>query len=1005
MPLIKIVRTTTPPEDRTLPSLKDEIVIFPYETAVKSAERILLKERGVIFGANFVSIGRLADELGQSILCEKIIAKRSHKKAIMLKLLLQSERFSKFAYDVVDDFLSIAEWLENTEPESQPEFDYQKEALKIVQKYFSELDSAGFITIQNLYRLLAKSINKSLPQIAGKDRLIVRGFIELTDAEAEFVMALARVFDETIIEIEREPAREYSSLFVPSIILEHKIKRLAKMCSIGVKIVDERHTQAAIETLLKAIAYPESKDLKPPFRYIAIRDRFEEVSYVMSEIKEKAQCIPLDEFLILVPSLDRYAPIIELLSKSCGLNVDFVGYHNLHKSGIIRTLLGLLEGARKGLTFHNLLRYCEDPHLDFVARPSRSSIKAILPYANFWGINYEAIIKALDESPGEELVQAFNFYREIQNLINPFTKELCPGSAAENLRDLVSKFSSTGEAEKKAKECALNLINELPVLAELMGKSKLNAGELIAIILTEASERSLPTKSGGIKVSLLEEGAFIYAKEVYILGMVEGEFPPVELENAIFTRAELKRLGIKRTDPQWRNLFAYLRNAGRQSSNVTVLYPTLDGEDELIPSYLIFPFAPCREQNERLNSSFKLQIALGREYSSLYAPVSEIKLLKKAIPENLKRLMHLQFVRHFREPLNEYSGIIRTEQGKRALAEILHKKTIMSASKIERYINCPFRFFVEEILGLRSPEIPQEELPSVDLGNLIHKILYQFYRDRIVRALGKEITRENLDEIKDMRKKLEDVRVSEHNIDEAKSEIEGIVNQVLTEQLLPKYPHLVGAYREKIISILYDFLERELEDRKGIPIMLEASFGVKHPGGVLLFDRPFQLSDEFGINGVIDRLEITDDGNIVIVDYKIGSTPTGKEILSGESIQVPLYALAIKEILSGYGLELTGCGYYKIKAGEVKRSPEIGEFATSRLKNKDLDEVLQKTQDVVLSVLSKIREGIFHLTLKNNECGRCYLWGVCREAFCEVGFRVNSQEENPNAFFNPIEDH
>jgi RecB family exonuclease len=87
---------------------------------------------------------------------------------------------------------------------------------------------------------------------------------------------------------------------------------------------------------------------------------------------------------------------------------------------------------------------------------------------------------------------------------------------------------------------------------------------------------------------------------------------------------------------------------------------------------------------------------------------------------------------------------------------------------------------------------------------------------------------------------------------------------------------------------------------------------------------PFDDGDELRLRGFIDRLDRDADGSVRVVDYKAGSTPiTVKEIAEGQRIQLPLYALAVRDAV---GLGEVSSGFYWHVRGAKASSFKLEKF-------------------------------------------------------------------------------
>lgn len=204
---------------------------------------------------------------------------------------------------------------------------------------------------------------------------------------------------------------------------------------------------------------------------------------------------------------------------------------------------------------------------------------------------------------------------------------------------------------------------------------------------------------------------------------------------------------------------------------------------------------------------------------------------------------------------------------------------IWSATRLEAYRNCHFRFFVAHVLGLEPREEPQAGPDVRQLGSIYHRLLEETYRaaddptdlESLEAALGE---------------------VADPLLDEA-PEREGFRETAWWAQT-----------REEIVQDVRRSLEALAELEGGfIPYAYELSFG--------LGDRPPLVvkrdGDRFRLRGVIDRVDRAVDGTVRVIDYKTAgpSTYGPKSLEDGKKIQLPLYAVAAREVL-GLGEPVEG---------------------------------------------------------------------------------------------------
>jgi ATP-dependent helicase/DNAse subunit B len=195
------------------------------------------------------------------------------------------------------------------------------------------------------------------------------------------------------------------------------------------------------------------------------------------------------------------------------------------------------------------------------------------------------------------------------------------------------------------------------------------------------------------------------------------------------------------------------------------------------------------------------------------------------------------------------------------------KSHVFTATDLENYRLCPYRFYASAYLGLK-PEDPFEvELKPAEIGSLVHRVLERLLRGEVTRERAAAFLEEELKKIQEPR------------------------------------PHLskplLNLQRGRLTRMLDGFvgdLEREnAEDSAWKPRFFEWEFGGA--------SSPLVLKDADGLpvpfRGRIDRIDVNEAKKLfLVIDYKTGSTKiSGNQVKSGEALQLPIYLFAVRELL------------------------------------------------------------------------------------------------------------
>ena len=245
----------------------------------------------------------------------------------------------------------------------------------------------------------------------------------------------------------------------------------------------------------------------------------------------------------------------------------------------------------------------------------------------------------------------------------------------------------------------------------------------------------------------------------------------------------------------------------------------------------------------------------------------------------------------------------------------------VSATSLESWAVCPFRYFLGHVLRLSALETPEETttIGALDRGSLVHEILEQFIQeasnDGELPAPGEEWNRQSGERL---------MRIAEDVFRAAESR--GVTGKLLLWEL----------EKQDILTDLETFLEEDSKlranhDTSGLRVEIGFGFG----GNTLdVVDPETQVS----FRGYIDRIDVSADGrSALVLDYKTGSASPYRglkddAIDQGKRLQLGVYSLAAQQLIpdatsvqAAYwfattrgGFQLAPPGYFDINDGDVR---------------------------------------------------------------------------------------
>lgn len=453
---------------------------------------------------------------------------------------------------------------------------------------------------------------------------------------------------------------------------------------------------------------------------------------------------------------------------------------------------------------------------------------------------------------------------------------------------------------------------------------------------------------------------------VYLLGLREGEFPRVNNENWIYNDAERKELrdlgldmpttassyakdacffGAAATSARKNLTLTFYKDeeagASRYVEMVQKLFADADGG--LLPIVCDPP---------RLAASPQELAQRGQGCDKGW--------LREALGE---ACLHAAQVDEWRSDEPRYNGVLQDG----ALLKKVRSSvgSSFSASALEVYAQCPFRFLGERLWKQQEFAPMDDELQPADEGDILHRTLAHF----LGKYLGVKLYDFPADELR--RELAQDFAEVCRDAEECGAAPGGLLWQ---------------AERPRLEKLLQQWLDFELADQRRwpgfTPCAVEWDFSSRN-GKPL----PLYLSDgsRVTLNGRIDRLDGDDDGRVFVTDYKRSAAPSKKDLEQGFDLQLPIYLLAIADL---YKAAPAGGTYFVLKNGE-----RVSRFVLEDVGNDDLEYKVSKNglnagwesfrqfcRQLLVNYIEGIYGGDFAVAPRKACNAYCQLKNICRLA-------------------------
>ena len=512
----------------------------------------------------------------------------------------------------------------------------------------------------------------------------------------------------------------------------------------------------------------------------------------------------------------------------------------------------------------------------------------------------------------------------------------------------------------------------------------------------------------GVEIVDLHESHSTPCDVLFLGGLNEGELPRRFKSDLFFDDAQRQTLHLDSSENSTagdRLRFYQICCTPRQ--HLYLSYPLREGNTTLTRSPFVEEIAnlltaddpatkPPQPVDEAIYTRADLHRTIGSRLGEKHPAATKARELftlgraNAVLSPALNRLYHgliIEGQRSSTSALSPYDGMLADESSRAAIGNRLGSHHAFSTTQLETYGRCPFRFFAERLLNIKSLEDPDADTTAIERGNLVHRILYHFYSERHTANDALPLSSEHLEQ--DL------ARMRQIGYREAEDmKLGGFFWQRELERLLGSGE---PGSREGVIE---RFLRLEAAAAEpATPTHFELSFGSYEGMGPR---DPHSPSTAFTIGedeqavrlfGKIDRIDRTVDGHFIIYDYKTGHPPRVSDIARGLNLQLPLYLLAVEKLLGKSGLEqgmgaaylllrdLEECGRSALFADEQGRTNTYTAASKRGLLPHDaFRQALAEVEQHAISYAASMRAGVFHVTTHEptRVCPHCPYAQSCR---------------------------
>ncbi len=867
------------------------------------------------------------------------------------------------------------------------------------------------------------------------DLLVLCGFVEMPAPFFPVLGKLLALVPESIALLDYDP--EGPSFFARTRPL-YEFLRARAVCA-------ERSTADQYPaTAFAGRLFTHSRDrLNAPVERVACPDRVGEVAAMARRIRQlhQEQGVELAQIRIGFRSLDTYAELVAEVLPRHGLPFYLARGRPLATAPAMNTVFALIDAVLERYSRAALFRLLSSPLVRL--RYSFSDQTRTLAAEDFatWTRNVppstgrSTWLSAIDDNfaylerelgrksePFAEDIDDFPTRREdlraeleaLQPLRAGLTTLFDLLQPLESRQDLPSfrqhllhALSALGVEDALTAEDGRALARFLDLLDELCAPAAAlqprTLSQFADLLRDAMSQAHIPAATrAGIQVTDLAAAGSAPCEYLFLGGLVQGEFPRLPPADIFLEESQRRALNLDDDANTEAERLLFYRAICSPRRGLGLFHPQQSGSETLAPSPfideldgLLAPQPATDESNGTPGTLAELHLKLGQglctarasdsacDALALYSQAAQLNGHTTAL-RHLIRGLHLAELRTAPKSLSSHEGVIDEEPLLAALRTRLGAGHSFSATQLELYGRCPFRFFAQELLNLQPLRDPEEDDSARKRGNLVHRTLYRFYATHGEAAERAENLAENIAELRRQGRQVAD-----------EMRLTGFFWERELERLL-------GSDDGEREGVLPRFLRLQAAAANpAVPTHFELSFG-SYPGmgegdpqstTTLYAIGDPETGSEVRIAGKIDRIDRTADGRFVVFDYKTGRMPSVADIDTGLNLQLPLYLLAAESLFEELELR-QGAGAAYLMLRDLEDCGRSGLFADATHRNtayvasgrygiyehEAYRQRLDAVRGFVLSYTRAMRRGVFHVTTHDPDkiCPHCPYQQSCR---------------------------
>ena len=666
------------------------------------------------------------------------------------------------------------------------------------------------------------------------------------------------------------------------------------------------------------------------------------------------------EIAIIAKNIDEYSSLVRSIFSKYEIPVFIDEKRDLNQNIITQYILSIIEILNKNFTTESIFFYLKSGFCDI----EKDEIFKLENYCTKWGIKQNKWKKEFTHEKenvdkAQEIERLNELRKEIVEPLLDLKKKIDSEKTAKNISKCLYEFLNNQNIEEKIQikvnelqeqgliELAEEYIQSYKTILEILdeivlafGEDKITIdkyGKILKVGMQNSELGRIPGTQDQVTFADVERSRSHKVKTVFLIGVNDGQFPSINKDEGFFNdedREYLKNKGLEIAKGTTENLYEENFNIYKAfttaENNIYISYCSTDKEGKsLRPSIYINKikriFTNLKEESDVVNK--KYEIANPKvTYEELLENIAKLKEKEK-----IDEIWYLIY--QYYKSQNEWQEILdkdlqalfytnQPQELRKENVEKLYGNTLnTSISRLEKYRNCPFSYYLQ--YGLKLKEKEELKIHTFDTGSFMHEAIDKFF----------ETTRK------------EDINLAELE----ENDIFELISKIIEEKLADaknymftatvKYKVLVRRLKRIVTKALKYIIQTIIHSDFNIE-GTEVEFGQKGKYKPIILE--LENGKRIEITGKIDRIDTAseEDGKYLrIIDYKSSSKNIDlNEVYAGLQIQLLTYMDAIcnEEDIIPAGIFYFSLLEQMIKADKKITEEKIEEMIQKNFKMKGL---------------------------------------------------------------------